>query len=76
MTPQHRLAIEINGPKRPRGRPRLTLEQAVISRDRTRERKRAHMRRYNQRPDVVARRLWYYDNVALPRMCGVTKAGT
>lgn len=33
--------------------------------------KREHMKRYNQRPEVIRHRRWYYDNVALPRMCGI-----
>ena len=36
-----------------------------------RARRREQMREYNQRPDVIARRRDYYDNVALPRMCGL-----
>lgn len=68
------------------GRPRSTPEQKALSleRERKRQRERNHqpsymaakhewMKRYNQRPDVIERRRWYYDNVALPRMCGLLK---
>lgn len=66
------------------GRPRLTPEQQQIRRefkreyDRRRDKmperiaaKREHMKRYNQRQEVIRHRRWYYDNVVLPRMCGL-----
>lgn len=53
----------------------MNLEQrkAYNQRPEIKTKKREHMKKYNQRPDVIERRRWYYDNVVLPRMCGLLK---
>lgn len=50
---------------------RREYERKYRQRPEVRARQLEYMRKYNQRPDVIAHRRDYYDNVALPRMCGL-----